>query len=447
MAWIKNKLNRFTETSTPAAILASFLKWLLLGGCVGILAGTLSAFFLNSLEYVTELRIQYPRLLYGLPLGGALVSFLYLKFGKNSSKGNNLIIEQIHQGNEVIPLRMAPLVLFGTLVTHLFGGSAGREGTAVQMGGSMAETLGRVLKVNAADRKILLICGISAGFGSIFGTPLAGTVFGVEVLAIGLISHEALIPAFIASFVGNLVTSSFWGVSHIHYHIGAVPALSLSVLLKVIVAAVLFGFASLLFSELTHFLKKWYSSIFKNPMIKSAVGGIVIIGLVYVVGNRAYLGLGIPLIQDSFDHSVPALAFLWKLVFTSLTLGAGFQGGEVTPLFAIGATLGHTLSGILGLYAPFLAALGFIAVFCGATNTPIACFIMGIELFGSSGSVYMFIACIVSYLASGHTGIYTSQKIGIPKSQLIQYPDGTTLASVKKHKKKKDARKDIGTGE
>ncbi|MFU1795949.1 voltage-gated chloride channel family protein [Paenibacillus azoreducens] len=442
MGWIRTKLYRFAETSTPAAILVTFLKWIVLGGCVGVLAGTLSAFFLVSLEYVTGLRNHHPWLLFGLPLGGALVSYLYLKFGKNSSKGNNLILEQIHDGGEVIPLRMTPLVLFGTLVTHLFGGSAGREGTAVQMGGSLAETFGRLLKVNSVDRKILLICGISAGFGSIFGTPLAGTVFGVEVLAIGLISHEALVPAFIASFVGNLVTSSFWGVSHIHYHMGNVPAISLPVLLKVIAAAVLFGFASFLFSELTHFLKKWYSSVFKNPMIKSAVGGIVIIALVYAVGSRAYLGLGIPLIQDSFDKSVPALAFLWKLVFTSLTLGAGFQGGEVTPLFAIGASLGHTLSGILGLYAPFLAALGFIAVFCGATNTPIACFIMGIELFGSSGAVYMFIACIVSYLASGHTGIYTSQQIGVPKSQHLRFPLGTTLGSVKQYNKKKGGRKE-----
>ncbi|WP_379127199.1 voltage-gated chloride channel family protein [Paenibacillus sp. sgz500958] len=416
----------------------AFIKWILLGSGVGILSGTASAFFLISLEYVTGVRMDHPWLLYLLPAGGALVSYLYLKFGKNSSKGNNLILEQINDGNETIPLRMAPLVLFGTLVTHLFGGSAGREGTAVQMGGSLAEAFGKLLKVSPTDRRILLICGISGGFGSIFGTPLAGTVFGLEVLAIGLISHEALLPAFVASFVGHLVTTSFWGVSHIHYNAGLVPDLSAIVLLKVIVASILFGWTGMLFGELTHALKKGYTYLFKNPVIKSAIGGVVVIGLVMVLGTRDYLGLGIPLIQDSFSTIVSPFAFLWKLIFTSLTLGAGFQGGEVTPLFAIGATLGNSLSGFLHLYAPFLASLGFIAVFCGATNTPIACFLMGIELFGSGGAIYMFIACLVSYLFSGHTGIYTSQQIGISKTHDIRVLKGTTLGAFKLGRNKRN---------
>ncbi|MGM1022837.1 MAG: voltage-gated chloride channel family protein [Bacillota bacterium] len=419
-----------------AALWGTLLKWIVLGSGVGILAGTASALFLKSLDYVTDLRMNNPWLLFLLPLGGALVSFLYLRYGKNSAKGNNLILEQIHDGKETIPLRMAPLVLFGTIITHLFGGSAGREGTAVQMGGSLAEWFGKLLRVGPVDRKILLICGISGGFGSIFGTPLAGTVFGLEVLAIGLISHEALIPAFIASFVGNIVATSFWGVTHLHYSIGVIPPLSLMVVLKVVLASILFGLTSTLFSELTHTLKKGYTRFFKNPMVKSAVGGLMIIALVYVLGTRDYLGLGIPLIQESFTGDVSPFAFLGKLVFTSLTLGAGFQGGEVTPLFAIGATLGHALSGFLHLYAPFLAALGFIAVFCGATNTPIACFLMGIELFGADAAIYLFIACIVSYLFSGHTGIYTSQQIGISKSHFISIPQGTTLATVKSLKKK-----------
>lgn len=417
-------------------LLRTLLKWIILGSGVGVLSGTASAIFLISLEYVTEMRIMNPWLLFLLPVGGAFVSFLYLKMGKNSAKGNNLIIEQIHNGNEAIPLRMAPLVLLGTLVTHLFGGSAGREGTAVQMGGSLAEGFGKLLKVSPVDRRILLICGISGGFGSIFGTPLAGTVFGIEVLAIGLISHEALLPAFVASFVGNLVTSSLWGVPHVHYHVDWVPALSALVLLKVVFASILFGLTSILFSELTHALKKGYTYVFRNPMIKSAAGGFIVIGLVYALGTRDYIGLGIPLIQGSFEEGVSPFAFLWKLIFTSVTLGAGFQGGEVTPLFAIGATLGHSLSGILQLYGPFLASLGFIAVFCGATNTPIACFLMGVELFGSESAIYMFIACLVSYLFSGHTGIYTSQHIGISKSHWIQIPEGATLGNLKLGKKK-----------
>ncbi|MFF2015632.1 voltage-gated chloride channel family protein [Paenibacillus sp. NPDC058177] len=424
------------------AIWTTVVKWIILGSCIGILTGTASALFLKSLDYVTTLRMEHSWLLFLLPLGGALVSYLYYRYGKDSIKGNNLIIENIQGGEAPIPLRMAPLVLFGTLVTHLFGGSAGREGTAVQMGGSLADSFGRWIRISPLDRKILLMCGISGGFGSIFGTPLAGTLFGLEVIALGLISHQALLPCFAASFVGDLVATKLWKVHHIHYAVSEFPALDFLVVLKVLMASVIFGLVGMLFSQLTHFLKVHFTMLIKNPMVKSALGGFIIITLVYLVGTREYLGLGLPLIADSFQGEVSPFAFLWKLIFTSLTLGTGFQGGEVTPLFAIGATLGHTLAGLLHMYGPFLASLGFIAVFCGATNTPIACFLMGIELFGSGGAIYMFMACVVSYLFSGHTGIYTSQLIGISKSHLISIPQGTTLASVKELGKVKLEKRD-----
>ncbi|MEK5034519.1 voltage-gated chloride channel family protein [Paenibacillus sp. FSL R7-0302] len=413
------------------ALWSTFVKWVILGGLVGLLAGSASALFLASLNAVTQVRLEHAWLLFLLPVGGALVSGMYMRYGKSSLKGNNLILEQIRQGNEAIPLRMAPLVLGGTLITHLFGGSAGREGTAVQMGGSLADALGRWLRIGPLDRRILLMCGISGGFGSIFGTPLAGTVFGLEVIAIGLISHKALLPCFAASFTGDLVASRLWGVYHTHYQVDVFPAMDVLVLVKVIFASILFGLCSLLFSELTHYLKRTFTAIIRNPMLKSAAGGLIIIALVYIAGSRDYLGLGLPLINSSLEDGVSPFAFLWKLIFTAFTLGTGFQGGEVTPLFAIGASLGSSLAGVLHLYGPFLASLGFIAVFCGATNTPLACFIMGIELFGSGGAVYMFIACIISYLFSGHSGIYSSQLIGISKSALLPVPEGTTLASAK----------------
>ncbi|MFH5184112.1 voltage-gated chloride channel family protein [Paenibacillus sp. TAB 01] len=421
------------------ALLGFLLKWIIYGGLVGILSGSASALFLTGLDFAGEQRMDSPWLLYLLPLGGALVSFLYLKYGKNAGKGNNLIIEQIQQGQETAPLRMAPLVLFGTFITHLFGGSAGREGTAVQMGGSFAEGIGRLLKVDEVDRKILLMCGISSGFGSVFGTPLAGTIFGMEVIALGMMRYQALIPCFIASLIGNVVTTA-WGIHHIHYSIGTVPALSASVVGKVVLASVVFGLASILFSELTHWLKKMYTRLFSNPMLKSFIGGLVIIALVFIFGTRDYLGLSIPLLQEAFEHPVDPLAFLWKTLFTALTLGAGYQGGEVTPLFVIGGTLGNSLAGLLHLSAPFLAALGLIGVFSGATNTPIACFVMGIELFGSEGMIYFFIACAISYLFSGHTGIYTSQQIGVSKSKLHPVPEQSTLASIRLLPKTKPAK-------
>ncbi|QUL55856.1 voltage-gated chloride channel family protein [Paenibacillus tritici] len=439
---MKSKYARWTELAarqSQLALWSTFVKWVILGGMVGLLSGSASALFLTALEAVTRVRLEHAWLLFLLPLGGAIVSGLYMRYGKSSIKGNNLILEQIQQGNEAIPLRMAPLVLAGTLITHLFGGSAGREGTAVQMGGSLADALGRWIRISPLDRRILLMCGISGGFGSIFGTPLAGTVFGLEVIAIGLISHKALLPCFVASFTGDLTASRLWGVHHIHYQVDAFPGMDALVLVKVIAASIVFGLCSLLFSELTHYLKRTFTALIRNPMLKSAAGGLIIIALVYIAGTRDYLGLGIPLISDSFTADVPPFAFLWKLIFTAFTLGTGFQGGEVTPLFAIGASLGNSLAGLLHLYGPFLASLGFIAVFCGAVNTPIACFIMGIELFGSGGAVYMFIACIISYLFSGHSGIYSSQLIGSSKSALLPVPDGTTLATAKKHHSKDKA--------
>nr|WP_082927170.1 voltage-gated chloride channel family protein [Paenibacillus oryzisoli] len=434
---LKHRLRAVFEQAAASlhiALMGSFIKWIFYGSLVGIVTGSASALFLASLDLVTEKRLNHPWLLFLLPLGGALMAYLYLKIGRNSGRGNNLILEQLYEGKEAIPFRMAPLVLLGTLVTHLFGGSAGREGTAVQMGGSFAEWIGRILRVDEADRKILLMCGISSGFGSVFGTPLAGTIFGLEVAAIGMVGYQALIPCFIASVVANLVTTA-WGIHHIHYAMGSVPDLSTGVILKVVLASILFGLASILFSELTHGMKKLYTRLFANPVLRAFVGGLVIIALVTVFRTRDYLGLGIPLLQQAFAEPVAHFAFLWKTVFTALTLGAGYLGGEVTPLFVIGATLGNSLSDLLGLSAPFLAALGLIAVFSGATNTPLACFIMGVELFGSEGILYMFMACIVSYLFSGHSGIYTSQRIGLSKSKRHSVAEGATLASIRVKKK------------
>jgi H+/Cl- antiporter ClcA len=223
--WIfekKSKLIAAAEQVTHIALLGHLLKWFVLGSVVGVLTGTASAIFLASLDFVTSTRMDHPWLLFLLPLGGVFTSYLYWKYGKTAAKGNNLILEQIHHGDGAIPFRMAPLVLLGTLLTHLFGGSAGREGTAVQMGGSFSEWVGKLFKLNANDRKIILMCGISSGFGSVFGTPVSGAIFGMEVLAIGMIQYQALIPCFVASFIGNILTTG-WGIHHIHFSIGRIP--------------------------------------------------------------------------------------------------------------------------------------------------------------------------------------------------------------------------------
>lgn len=411
----------------------SFIKWIVIGTIVGSLVGSAASFFLRSLEFATTFRTDNPWLLFLLPIGGAFISFLYSKYGKNSSKGNNLIIDKINTSEDHIPLRMAPLVFLGTFITHLFGGSAGREGTGVQIGSSIAESIGKLLKLDKVDTKIILMCGISSGFGSVFGTPLAGTIFGLEVAALGTMSYTGLIPCFISAFVGNLVTE-IWGIHHTHYRILQIPDITYMVTLKIVIAAILFGLISKLFSELTHKLKEVFSFGFENASIKSFIGGIIIVAFTFIIGTRDYLGLSIPLINDSFTGHVRPFAFLIKIIFTSFTLGTGFQGGEVTPLFVIGSTFGNTLSSILNISPSFLAALGLIGVFSGATNAPITSFVLGLEMFGASGMEYMFMTCAISYLFSGHSGIYTSQKIGISKNKLIKVPKESTLAYYRKKK-------------
>lgn len=419
----------------------SFLKWIVISTIAGSLVGSAAAFFLKSLDIATTFRNDNPWLLFLLPLGGAFVSFLYSKYGKNSSKGNNLIIDKINTSKDHIPLRMAPLVFLGTFITHLFGGSAGREGTGVQIGSSIAESIGKLFKLDKTDTKIILMCGISSGFGSVFGTPLAGTIFGLEVAALGTMNYAGLIPCFISAFVGNLITE-VWGIHHTHYSILQIPDITFMVIFKIVIAAILFGLISKLFSELTHTLKEIFSSRFENASTKSFIGGIIIIAFTYIIGTRDYLGLSIPLINDSFTGHVNPFAFLSKIIFTSFTLGTGFQGGEVTPLFVIGSTFGNTLSSILNISSSLLAALGLIGVFAGATNAPITSFVLGLEMFGSAGMEFMFMTCAISYLFSGHSGIYTSQKIGISKSRLIKIPKDYTLAHYRKKKNEEKKSKD-----
>jgi H+/Cl- antiporter ClcA len=406
------------------------LKWLLLSAVVGVLAGSASAVFLMVLEAVTLYREQHFWIIALLPIGGLVIGLAYHYWGSSVVKGNNLLLEEFHSPRQIIPFKMAPLVLLGTLLTHLFGGSAGREGTAVQMGGAIADQFTRIFRLKDNDRKILLVMGISAGFASVFGTPLAGAVFALEVLLIGRMRYEAILPSFLTAVIAD-ITCLMWPVSHTHYDIPIVPTLTAINLLWTILAGILFGLTALLFSKATHFWTNIFKSYIKYAPLRPVVGGIIIAALVFASGVTKYIGLGVPVIVESFQQPLMPLDFLIKILSTSFTLGAGFKGGEVTPLFYIGATLGNSLSAIIPLPMALLAGMGFTAVFSGATNTPIACTLMGIELFGVESGVFIGVSCVIAYLFSGHSGIYSSQIIGSPKHPHYNYEKSKALNEIK----------------
>ena len=402
------------------------LKWTFICSFIGILIGSASAGFLQSLNWATDFRENNLWLIALLPVGGFLIGLLYFYFGKDAEAGNNLLIDTIHEPKQVIPFRMAPFVYIGTIATHFFGGSAGREGTALQMAGSFADQFSKPFELSASDRKILIISAVAGGFGSVFGTPLAGAIFAIEFFLIGRIRYNALFPAFITAIIADIVTK-LWQTPHTHYHINSIPDISFLNIVYAILAGIFFGLCASTFSKVIHKAGSIFKSKISYPPLRPFVGGVIVALAVWAIGTTKYIGLGIPTIVQSFDQQLPAYDFAIKMILTIITLSAGFKGGEVTPLFFIGATLGNALSLFIPLPTGLLAGMGFVAVFAGATNTPIACSIMAIELFGVECGVYVTIACVVSYLLSGHNSIYGRQVIGEAKHQRFSNHEGKRL--------------------
>jgi H+/Cl- antiporter ClcA len=394
-------------------LVVHLVRWIALGAASGVLAGVSSYVFLEGLDRVTEVRTEHGWLLWFLPAAGLAVGAAYHYVGGRATQGNALLIEQIHEPTTWVPRRMAPLVLGGTWITHLFGGSAGREGTALQMSGSLTDLLARTIRLDTEDRRVLLVAALGGGFGAVFGVPLAGAVFALEVQSIGRMRYEALVPALTAGLVGDLVVH---GLGHDH---PARPQFDVPLdgvlLAKVALAGLAFGLAGAAFAELTHVIKAGVERRVRWQPFRPVVGGLAVVGLAVLFG-RDYLGLSLPLIDQSLaGQRVGFAVFALKIVFTAITLGCGFPGGEVTPLFVVGATLGAALATPLHVAVPLLAAVGFVAVFAGAANTPLACTIMGVEIFGAGAVLPFAVGCVVAYVFSSHRGIYATQRIDVAK--------------------------------
>ena len=395
------------------------VKWIFICVLIGVLSGCASAFFLVSLEWVTQFREHHNGIIWLLPTGGLFIGLLYHFYGSEVVKGNNVLLEEYENPQKTIPLKMAPMVLVSTLITHLFGGSAGREGTAVQMSGAIADQFTGLFQLDNSDRKTLIILGISSGFASVFGTPLAGALFALEVLYFSKITYRSIVLSFLTSYIAYF-TVEFWQVKHTHYSIPIVPQPTTINFLWIIVAGILFGLTAMLFSRSTHLWGKLFSKTIQYPPLRPFIGGFILAVAIYFIGTTKYIGLGIPTIVESFSTTNQWYDFLIKILFTGFTLGAGFKGGEVTPLFFVGATLGSALSFVIPLPIALLAGMGFVAVFSGATHTPITCTVMGMELFGIESGLYVGIACVIAYYASGSVGIYNSQIVKGSKYKLYQ---------------------------
>lgn len=407
------------ELTDLLALVRHVVRWIALGAVVGVLAGLSSFVFLDVLDRITRYRLGHGWLLWLLPAAGLAIGATYQYIGGRTAQGSELLIDQIHRPaplsdvGQWLPRRMAPISLVGAWITHLFGGSAGREGTAIQMSASLTDNVGRILRLDDDERRILLIASIGGGFGAVFGVPLAGTVFALEVPAIGRLRYEALLPALTASLVGDRI------VGALGYHHAARPQLTLVVtwlvIAKVVAIGIACGLTGAAFAGLVHTVKGFITTHLPFAPLRPALGGAAVVGLTALVG-RDYLGLSLPLLDRALDgHHATFAVFALKIIFTVITLGSGFPGGEVTPLFVIGATLGAALAAPLHLPVAVAASVGFVAVFAAAANTPLACTIMGIELFGSGPAVPLIVGCVIAYLFSSHRGIYGTQRIHAAK--------------------------------
>jgi H+/Cl- antiporter ClcA len=385
------------------------IKWALLSIIVGLLAGITAYSFYQSINWAIDYRKSHQWIVIFLPISGLMVAWFYERHGQEVEGGSNLILDEIHEPQKHIPFRIVPMIFCSTILSHLFGASVGREGAAVQIGAGISDQFSKFMGHYFNNRRIVLMIGMSAGFSAIFGTPIAGAIFGIEILYLGLASLEAFFPCLLASLVGHYV-ASYLGLGYTKYTTISIPTFSLTNMLLVIVSAICFGIVARFFIWLLHFAKDLFNKYCSLPILRPFIGGVLIAIIFYFIGTDRYLGIGEEVIKATFIQQVYPWDFAAKILMTSLSLGAGFKGGEVMSLFYIGATLGNALSFIIPLSFSLLTALGFISVFSGASKAPLTSLALGITLFGGGIFIYAGIAVVVSYLVSGPIGIYKGER-------------------------------------
>lgn len=402
-------LNQLTDTIHHwMEYVGSLLKWVVFSLAVGVTVGFVGAIFHMAIDQGTHLREVYHWILYLMPLAGLLIVWAYHITGMSDDKGTEYIIAAVREGRS-LRIRTAPLIFLATVLTHLTGGSAGREGAALQLGGSMSSYIGKLMKLDEKDRRIITMCGMSAGFAALFGTPLAASLMAMEVVSVGVMYYSAIVPCVLSAIIAQQVAIAV-GVVPTAFTVAIVPEITPLVLIQLVIFAAFCGLVAILFCGIMHVAPKFYSKITRNPYLRAILGGLIVVVLSLILG-REYNGAGVDVIVKAINGEARPEAFLLKMILTALTLAAGFKGGEIVPAFFCGATFGCFFGGILGLPAPFAAAAGMVSVFCGVTNCPLTSILLSYELFGGEGLLLYALCCAVSYMFSGYSGLYHAQKI------------------------------------
>ncbi len=388
----------------------AFVRWLILGCVIGITVGLVGLGFHLALEQVTFLRQEHDFLLWLLPVGGLVIVGLYCAAGLQNDRGTNFILVAV-RSNEKLSLLTAPLIFISTIITHLLGGSVGREGAALQLGGCIASSIGRWVHLNEKDERIITMCGMSAGFSALFGTPVTAVVFAMEVITVGVMHYSAIVPCILAALIGAGL-SAWAGVAPASYVLAGVPAqIDFAVCLQVALLGLGCALLSMVFCLCMEGVGKAYQKYLPNRWIRIFAGGCLVIALTYLSGCRDYNGAGMDIIALAMQGEAKPEAFLLKIIFTAVTLGAGYKGGEIVPSFFVGATFGCVAGSVLGLSPSFAAGLGLAGLFCGVTNSPLAAILLCVELYGAGGLPYYALVCAISYMLSGYYGLYSEQKI------------------------------------